>query len=414
MNSTFIKSLLVSAQHIEPYDITTGILACFFGLFLSYFLLKKIQRSSSTSLIKSFVLICKNIIPPLFTALLLFSSVAVWDELGKHPPFTFFCLQIISSWFFIALVFLLINRKFAGWIVAVAVIPLATLNLFSIWGHGKDLIYALKHIDFRIGIASFTLYDFLIAIAFVVVLTRFSKLLTNFSQTRISASRDKNTSNRLLMIKTVQFLLYFIIALIVFKLLGINTTTLTVFGGAIGVGLGFGLQKVTSNFISGIIMLLEKSTEIGDMVELTDGTTGIVKQSSARYTLVETFQGKEVLVPNEDFIIQKVVNWTHSHHRIRVEITLGISYTSDLALAKKLMIDAALENPECLKDPEPTCYLREFDPSAVKFLLLFWIGDVMKGSYEPQSEIMLSIWRKFKENGIEIAYPQLDITMKNN
>ncbi|MBT6547667.1 MAG: mechanosensitive ion channel, partial [Gammaproteobacteria bacterium] len=206
--------------------------------------------------------------------------------------------------------------------------------------------------------------------------------------------------------------IYLVAFLVGLDFVGIDLTTLTVFSGAVGIGLGFGLQKIASNFISGLILLMEKSIEEGDLIELSDGTFGYIRRASARYTLVETFDSKEILVPNEDLITSRVVNWTFSNSSARIEIELGVAYDSDIDLAHDLILAAAREHPRCAIKPEPACFLRFFGDSSVNFILHFWVEDVTLGRWPTQSEVMFSIWRKFKDNGIEIPFPQRDLHIK--
>jgi small-conductance mechanosensitive channel len=273
-----------------------------------------------------------------------------------------------------------------------------------LWGYQKSVFYILEHINFKFSATSkFTLLTFYIALTVITISLSLSKLLTFLSKTKLSKSNDPRTSSRLLLVKIAQVGLYVISFFVGLDLLGVDITALTVFGGAIGVGLGFGLQKITSNFISGIILLLEKSTKIGDLIELSDGTTGIVTHTASRYTLLETGQGKEVLIPNEDFITQRMVNWTHSHRRGRAEITLTVTYQSDLDLTKKLILEAATEHPQCLTSPPPLCFLSTLGEIGAVFVLQFWLADIMQGRDLPKSEILFSILNKFKQRGIEIA-----------
>lgn len=220
-------------------------------------------------------------------------------------------------------------------------------------------------------------------------------------------------SNRTLLIKAAQIAVYALLFLIMLDLLGIDLTTLTVFGGALGIGIGFGLQKITSNFISGIILLSEKSVEQDDLLELDDGTFGFVRETSTRYTLLETFDGKEILVPNEDLITSRVVNWTYTKPNGRVQIDVGVSYESDITLARDLMLAAATEHPRCSTEPAPQCFLIAFADSSVNFTLYFWLDDITKGRRGPQSEVMFAIWDKFAENDITIPFPQRDLHVKN-
>jgi len=239
-------------------------------------------------------------------------------------------------------------------------------------------------------------------------------IAADMAEDQIRGLKSLNTSNRALVLKITQILLYIIAFLIALDFLGIDLTTLTIFSGAVGIGLGFGLQKIASNFISGLILLMEKSIEEGDLIELADGTVGFVRKASARFTLVETFDGKEILVPNEDLITSRVTNLTFSNSRGRVEISLGVSYKSDIELARKLLLEAAAEHPRTIADPEPVCFLRNFGDSSVDFTLFFWVADVTEGRWEPQSNVMYAIWQKFKDNNIEIPFPQRDLHLRSS
>ena len=160
-------------------------------------------------------------------------------------------------------------------------------------------------------------------------------------------------------------------------------------------------------------MLFEKSVENDDLVELTDGTYGYIRHTSARYTLIETFEGKEIMIPNEDFITNRVTNWTYTNSKGRVAINIGVSYESDIEKAMELILEAAKEHPRCVDEPSPSCYLEEFADSSVNFILFFWLADVTEGRFEPRSDVLRSIWKKFKENNIVIPYPQRDLHIKN-
>jgi small-conductance mechanosensitive channel len=178
------------------------------------------------------------------------------------------------------------------------------------------------------------------------------------------------------------------------------------------VGVGFGLQKVTSNFISGLILLFEKSIKVGDLIELGPDAHGVVKQLSARYVLIEAPNGKDVLVPNEDLITHRVVNWTLTNNFAKVEILVSVSYHSDVELVQRLMLDAAKEHSRTLEDPAPACFLREFGDNGILVLLTFFVDDVIKGTMRPQSDVMASILDKFKANGVTISIPQHTVYVK--
>jgi small-conductance mechanosensitive channel len=184
-----------------------------------------------------------------------------------------------------------------------------------------------------------------------------------------------------------------------------------VFGGALGIGLGFGLQKIASNFVSGIILLAENAIEEGDLIEVSDGTMGFVRKSSARYLLLETFDGREILVPNEDMITGRVVNWTLNNTRGRIQIDVGVAYGSDLHKAREVILEAAKNHPLTIEDPAPVCVMTRFGDSSIDFMLLFWVGDVAAGRIVPQSEVMFAINDGLREAGITIPFPQRDVHM---
>jgi len=268
-------------------------------------------------------------------------------------------------------------------------------------------------LSFKIGTTRFSVYLLIKATVIVVLVFWITGILSEFGENRIKKIRGIKASNKALIVKAFQILIYFIAFIIGLDVLGIDLTTLAIFSGAIGIGIGFGLQKITSNFISGLILLFEKSVENDDLVELTDGTYGYIRHTSARYTLIETFEGKEIMIPNEDFITNRVTNWTYTNSKSRVAINIGVSYESDIEKAMELILEAAKEHPRCVDEPSPSCYLEEFADSSVNFILFFWLADVTQGRFEPRSDVLRSIWKKFKENNIVIPYPQRDLHIKN-
>jgi len=194
--------------------------------------------------------------------------------------------------------------------------------------------------------------------------------------------------------------------------IGVDLTAFAVFSGAVGVGVGFGLQKVVSNLISGVILLLDRSIKPGDVIEI-DGTYGSVATLNARYVSVLTRDGKEYLIPNEELIAERVTNWSFSNDLIRQHVKFGISYMADPHRAIALALEAARDVPRVLTNPEPVCLLVEFGGSSVDFELRFWIKDPVNGTTNVRSAVMLNIWDLFHINGVEIPYPQRDLTLRN-
>lgn len=282
------------------------------------------------------------------------------------------------------------------------------------WGgylDGVREILSSQRFTFAFGDLSFSAWTALRASVAVVFLFWIATIISSGGAKHLRKIEQLRSSNRALLIKAFQIAVYFLLFLVLLDVLGIDLTALAVLGGGLGIGIGFGLQKIAGNFVSGLILLFEKSVEEGDLIELNNGVYGFARNTGARYTLVESFDGREIMVPNEDFIVNRVINWTYTNPQGRVEIPLGVSYGSDIELARELILEAARSHERCSKDPEPQCYLREFGDSSVNFLLLFWVDDVTEGRYEPQSDVMRTIWKSFKERGITIPFPQRDVHM---
>jgi small-conductance mechanosensitive channel len=227
-------------------------------------------------------------------------------------------------------------------------------------------------------------------------------------QARVSSSRNLTPSVQVLISQLGRFTLLFLAIMIALNVVGIDLTALAVFSGAVGVGIGFGLQKIVSNLISGIILLMDRSIKPGDVVELV-GTYGWVSSLGARYTSVRTRDGTEHLIPNEEFIINRVVNWTHSDKTIRRKVLIGVHYKTDVPKAMELMLEATKGIKRIVADPKPTVLLQNFGDSSVDLETRFWIIDPANGVSNVASEYRLAVWRKFLEHGIEIPYPQRDL-----
>ena len=281
-------------------------------------------------------------------------------------------------------------------------------------GHLTPLETYLGQDAFRIKIGNYdiTAFKFLTGIMSLIAVLWVASLIAVFGEKRIQSLKSVRASNRALLLNGFKLVLFVTVFFIGLNILGINPTALTVFSGALGIGIGFGLQKISSNFISGLILLFEKSVEEGDLVELAGGFQGFIRKTGARYTLIETFDSKEIMIPNEDFITNRVTNWTFTNSQGRIEIIVGVSYDSDIELARTLLLQAGSEHERCSQDPAPQCHLTDYGASSVNFLLYVWVDDVTLGRMEPKSDILRAIWVKFKENNIVIPYPQSDVHIK--
>ncbi|WP_412174912.1 mechanosensitive ion channel family protein [Albidovulum sediminicola] len=259
--------------------------------------------------------------------------------------------------------------------------------------------------DFRLSMLSV-----LKAMAVTGILFLGARTLAEQAQNRIEGNREISPSMQVLAIKFLQILLYGAAVFIGLKAVGFDLTGLAVLSGAIGVGLGFGLQKVVSNLVSGVIILLDKSVKPGDVISLGE-TFGWIERLGARYVSVVTREGKEYLIPNEDLITGQVVNWSHSNDFVRIDLSFGTSYGDDPHLVRKLAVEAAKSVPRVLQDRPAVCHITGFGDNSVDYVLRFWITDPVQGLMNVRGAVFLALWDRFKENGISIPFPQREVRL---
>jgi len=235
--------------------------------------------------------------------------------------------------------------------------------------------------------------------------------LAGVIEQRLKASRLVNASMRVGVSKFAKVALLTVAVVLALNEVGLDLSTFAVFGGALGVGLGFGLQKIVSNFISGFILLADRSIRPGDVITVGENF-GWVRELRARYIVVRNRDGVETLIPNENLVTSDVINWSYSDRRVRVRIPVQISYDDDPEQAMEIMVASAREHPRVLKSPEPVCRLMEFADSGIALEARVWLTDPQEGVGNIRSDINLAIWRGFKEAGITIPYPQRDVHLR--
>ena len=231
----------------------------------------------------------------------------------------------------------------------------------------------------------------------------------------ISKQDEMRPSLRQLVSKTIEFMIFGLAFLLLMNIMGINLSALAVLGGAIGVGLGFGLQKIASNFISGVILLVEGQATVGDYVELDGGEAGTIVKMTARAAILETFDGRWIVVPNEDFITTRVVNYSDSGSANRYDAPFSVSYDTDINLVPAIVTAAVAKHPDVLDKPyPPNCELLGFGDSGVDFVVEFWVNGIDDGQYKYKSQVLFIIWNALKDAGIEIPYPHRVIEIKGD
>lgn len=236
---------------------------------------------------------------------------------------------------------------------------------------------------------------------------------SNSQTSSLIQKQEIRPSLRQLLIKVVEFMIFGAAFLILMNVMGINLGALAVLGGAIGVGLGFGLQKIASNFISGVILLIEGQATVGDYVELDGGEKGQIVKMTARAAILETFDGRWIVVPNEDFITTRVVNYSDSGSANRYEAEFSVSYDTDINLIPAIIEAAVAKHPEVLNLPyPPDCELRGFGDSGIDFAVEFWVNGIDDGPNKYTSDVLFLVWNALRDNNIEIPFPHRVVEIK--
>jgi small-conductance mechanosensitive channel len=254
-----------------------------------------------------------------------------------------------------------------------------------------------------------TMVEFIAVITLVVLLSR---LIRRLLRTRVLARTKLDVGQQYAIARIASYVVLVIGLLISAETFGVKLSSLAVVAGALGVGIGFGLQNIVSNFVSGLVILAERPIQIGDRIDLGNNTVGKVMRIGARATHVLTNDNIMVIVPNSEFISSRVVNWTHIDPRVRLRISVGVSYRSDPHLVEKLLLEIAEGNPGVLKNPVPTVVFKEFGESSLTFELRVWSDDMAHRPGTLESQLNFAIWDKFKEHGIEIPFPQRDLHLR--
>lgn len=348
-------------------------------------------------------LIAGNILPALLTPLLMIITllIAAWlsilvVDIHQHTIAAFVKLAMV--WFLARVLLLLAHRHFMAYFISSVMLVVALLSVTDLLAPTQA---SLNEITFESSTFHLSLLGAIKGIFSLVVLFWGAGVLGSTGENWIR--RLHLTFNaRELAIKFLRIALYFFAFVFTLNQMGVDLTALTVFGGALAVGLGFGLQKITSNFISGIILLFEKTIQAGDLISV-GGEKGWVRQMAIRHTLIETSDGRELLIPNEDLITSKVTSWTYTNSHARAEIIISVEFGTDAELVRKLLIDLVHSYPHSLTDPAPACYLREFSDHGLQFQLVFWIPDIKTGMSAARSDVMYTIVKSFRENNIRFA-----------
>jgi len=408
----WISAQLTSASTLIQLGVVVG------TLILAWMLLRPTRnvidhlfegRTSTERARRTQMLLHRLVLPIVWLGLLGAGAAAIGD-FGYGEQISRNVTSLLVAWVVIRITSSLIAEPFWAHAVAVVAWSLAALNIL----HLLDPTLAfLDGLAFSVGEARLSVLSILKALMMVALLLYGALALASLIQVRISKVPNLTPSIRVLLAQVARFALIVAAFLIALSSVGIDLSTFAVVGGAIGVGIGFGLQKVVSNLISGIILLLDRSIKPGDVIEVGE-TYGTVGSLGARCTSVITRDGTEWLIPNEDLITQRVANWSYTSKLVRRRISIGVAYSADIDLATQLIMDSAQGTDRILDNPGPKCLLVGFGDSSVNLELRYWIDDPEEGISTVTDDVLRKIWAKFHEHGVEIPFPQRDLHIKND
>ncbi len=282
------------------------------------------------------------------------------------------------------------------------------LVALHVTGVSPEIIGALEDIALPLGKQSVTLWQVIKALFSAAITVFIALALSGLIEKRLMEADSLDMSARVVAGKFTRALALVLAVLVALPLVGIDLTLLSVFGGALGVGLGFGLQKIASNYVSGFIILLDRSVRLGDLITV-DSRHGIVASIKTRYTVLRGLDGTEAIIPNDTLITNTVINHTYTDPVVAVKTTVIVSYDSDLDLAQAILREAAAANPRTLAQPPASAALTQLGENGIELELVVWIRDAEQGQGSLRSELLLHIWRAFQKEGIVVPYPQREI-----
>jgi len=402
---SFLNKYLLSYYNL----LQIVFLLLLFGI--SYILSNKYHDRLFNKIPDSFIL--KATLSDLFRLMIYFILLWIYILISiiLHIPYysVIIIANLLTAWIVINLLSEIIKNKSISKIFTILIWIITALHILSIY---EPVVNMLKNISFSSGNINISIMMVIKGALSLSIFFWVATKLATFSERKIENLSNITPSIKVLITKLLKFIIFTAVILLTMSSIGIDLTAFAVVGGAVGVGIGFGLQKVVSNFISGIIILLDKSVKPGDIIEI-ENVYGQIKSIGLRYISVLTLDGKEYIIPNEDLITKKVINWSYSNNLVRANVRVGVSYNSDVDQALNLL-EKSVENIErILKNPPPKIFLQEFGDSSINLEIKFWIKDPENGIQNITSKVNKNIWQLFKENDIEIPFPQQDMHLKS-
>jgi small-conductance mechanosensitive channel len=350
------------------------------------------------------------LITPTAWAIGLWISVVVAERAGWPHLVTATAVSLLVAWLVIRLAAALVPYAALARVIAALAWVVAALNIMHLLGPTLDFLDSVAVVVGGLRVSILTLVRGVLSLA---MLLWAATVASNLFERRITRFSEITPRARVLLGKLLKTTLVTIAVVLSLTSIGVDLTTFALFTGALGVGVGLGLQRTVSNLFSGIVLLLDKSIKPGDVIEV-GGTHGWVSSLGARYVSVETRDGTEFLIPNEDIITHQVVNWSHRSDRVRLKVPVRVPHDSDIDQALALMREAASLPRRVLAVPAPNALIMAFGETAIELELRFWIEDAHNGVHNVKSEVLYEIWRLFRQEGIQIPYPKRDLYMRSD
>lgn len=415
------RTELLTVNSVVQLALIFGALipAVMFGPWLKDLIKRHLQKRLPEGVLQRLADAVATLATPIaaFLALTVFAAI-LRDGLRMPDQFVDAAQSLLAAWIVVRLVTLAIRSPFWSKVAFYVAWPIAALDAFGVLG---DVFAWMRTVSLVIapatderGEVALTLYDVLRAGVIFLIFLQLANLFSSVIVSQVDRTDEINPSLKALIAKVINLVMPVVALLLALQIIGFNLASLAIFSGAVGLGIGLGLQKIIGNFLAGFTLLADKSIKPGDTIQIGD-TFGWITEMKSRYVSVRTRDGTEHLIPNSHFVEQGVINWSHRDRRVRCHAPFGVAYgTKDLRRVQEIAIEAALATPRVQDSPKPVCNLMEFGDSSVNFDLRFWITDPPNGIANVRSDILMKIWEKFAEEGIEIPFPQRDLHLKSS
>jgi small-conductance mechanosensitive channel len=414
----WLQANVLSIDVAIQLGLITGALvpAVMFGPRLRQFIEKQLHERVPEGVLRRAVDALAILATPIALYLTLTIIRIALGSAGQPLEWVAASISLMNAWIVVRIVTLVIRSRFWSRVAFYVAWPIAALDAFGALGPVVDQMQQLA-IPLGAGDGGepirFSLLDVVRTLLYFAVLFWGASVISTFLQQRIDAAEELSPSIKALINKILNILLPVIALVIALQVAGFNLATLAVFSGAVGLGIGLGLQRIAANFIAGFTLIADKSIKPGDVIEI-DGTFGWVTSMQARYVAIRTRDGTEMLIPNDRFMTEGLVNWSRSDRVVRLHAPFGVSYgTENLEKVQELAIEAARAVERVVSFPAPVCNLMEYGDSSVNFDLRFWITDPQNGMANVRSQVLMGLWNSLKAEGVEIPFPQRDLHVRS-